>query len=239
MRVLAIDTSCSIASVAVLQDGSASAEINALVRAKFGETLLPYVAQVLKIASLTVSHLDLIAVGIGPGSFTGTRIGVATAKGLAMGCDVPLVGVVSPRAMAHALSTEGSVVVPVMDAFKGEVYVSAYRRTESPQLMEIVEPLHATAAAAGSLLRARLPTERLILCGAGLRRYEPELLSALGTPYLVASTTFDVPKASSIAWEGLLDYQQRGADNLDELEPLYVRSSDATLPAIAQSPLSR
>lgn len=239
MRVLAMDTSSSLASIAALIEGQLVAEVSASAQARFGETILPYVDQVLNIAALDRCDLDLVAVGIGPGSFTGTRIGVATAKGLALALGVPVVGVPTSRAIASALTVQNGIAVPVIDAFKGEVYYAAYQRHTNGELSERISPHHGTASAAALALRTQLADEPLILCGNGLRRYESDILKGLGKPYVVSALTYDVPRASSIAHEAVLAYQQRGADNLSELEPLYVRSSDAKLPAVPHHVISR
>src|SRR3954447_24654475 len=126
MRILALDTSTYLGTVAVVQHGELPAEWSALVRASHGETLLPHVERALELSRLTLAELDLIAVGIGPGSFTGVRIGVATAKGLALAEQKPIVGVTSLRALARGLGVGAGLRVPVVDAHKGEVYTAAY-----------------------------------------------------------------------------------------------------------------
>ena len=79
MKTLAIDTSTNLGSVALLRDGTIAAEVAGMVRARHGETLLPHVEHVMAVAGEEIGDIDLIAVGIGPGSFTGLRVGVATA----------------------------------------------------------------------------------------------------------------------------------------------------------------
>ncbi|MCZ7683742.1 MAG: tRNA (adenosine(37)-N6)-threonylcarbamoyltransferase complex dimerization subunit type 1 TsaB [Sandaracinaceae bacterium] len=153
VRVLAMDTSTELGSVAVLESGELRAEVSARVRAKHGETLLPLIEQALAHASLERGAIDLIAVGIGPGSFTGTRIGVATAKGLAIALDRPLIGVVSLTAIARA--APGRWIAPVVDAHKGEVYLSVFERG-----VERLAPLHAPPAEAAARARAIAGTSR-------------------------------------------------------------------------------
>lgn len=228
VRVLAMDTSTELGSVAVLIDGALAAEVGARVRARHGETLLPLVRGALDRAGLAVADVDLIAVGIGPGSFTGTRVGVATAKGLAVALDRPLVGVVSLAAIARG--APGAWVVPVVDAHKGEVYVAAYERVGAA-LEERMAPFHAPPAEAFEALRARVPREGAVLCGSGLRRYPEHVDPAL----TVLPPLFDSPRAAIVALEAEERFRAAGADDRATLEPLYVRPSDAVLPAQSDS----
>jgi tRNA threonylcarbamoyladenosine biosynthesis protein TsaB len=225
VRVLAVDTSTELGSVAVLVDGELRAEIAARVRARHGETLLPLIAQALDHAGLERDELDLLAVGVGPGSFTGTRIGVATAKGLAIALDRPLMGVVSLSAIARAMP--GRRVVPIVDAHKGEVYLSVHER-EGERVVETLAPIHAAPLEAARQVRAAIGSEPLVLGGSGLRRY-PEIAGALA-PADVLPALWDAPRAAMIALEAEARFVAQGPDDRAALEPLYVRPSDAVLP---------
>jgi tRNA threonylcarbamoyladenosine biosynthesis protein TsaB len=215
MRVLAIDTSTELGSVAVC-DGVILAEESLRVRARHGDTILPMIARVLEQSGVEKRAIDLIAVGIGPGSFTGTRIGVATAKGLAIGLDKPMVGIVSLVAVGYG--APGSLLAPAIDAYKGEVYFAVYERGE--RWIEHVAPAHALPADAISILR-RFPG-KMIGVGSGHRAYD------LGVPTL--APIWDAPRASVIAALGEERFLARGPDDRASLEPMYIRGSDAQLP---------
>lgn len=226
MRVLAIDTSSELGSVAVLVGGELAAEIAARVRARHGETLLPLIARALEHAGVAKTELELIACGVGPGSFTGTRIGVATAKGLALALDRPLVGVVSLVAIARA--APGTWIAPVVDAHKGEVYTGLFERTAEGALVERMAPISAPPNEAARAIRERAGERALTLAGSGLRRY-PELSDALA-PATLLPAIYDPPRAAVIALEASEQLRARGPDDRGALEPLYVRPSDAELP---------
>lgn len=239
MRILALDTSTPLCSVAVLAGGVVRAALDARVDAKHGEILFRLFSDALQLASLDKRDLDLLAVGLGPGSFTGTRVGVATAKGLAVALDRPLMGVVSLRAIARA--APAALIAPAVDAHKGEVYVALYERTPDG-LVERLAPSHAPPTEAVELLqRARIeppapepPPGRypLALCGSGLRRY-PDAFAPLKADLL--PPLWDDPRASFIALEALERYAAHGPDDRASLEPLYVRPSDAKLPTSSPS----
>lgn len=220
-----MDTSTELGSVAVVIDGDLRVEITARVRARHGEKLLPLIVRALEHAELARADIELIAVGIGPGSFTGTRIGVATAKGLAIALDRPLIGVVSLSAIARA--APGRFVAAIVDAHKGEVYASLHER-EGAELRERLAPIHAVPLDAARQLREALPSEPIVLSGSGIRRY-PELVAALA-PADALPALFDAPRAAMIALEAEQRFERDGADDRPALEPLYVRPSDAVLP---------
>ncbi len=221
-----MDTSTELGSVAVTIDGELVAEIAARVRARHGETLLPLIAQALEFAGLGRTDVDLLAVGIGPGSFTGTRIGVATAKGLAVALDRPLVGVVSLSAIARA--APGHRVAAIVDAHKGEVYVSVHER-DGAQIHERLAPIHAVPLDAARQVRDVIGGEPLVVCGSGVRRH-PEIVSALA-PAEILPEPWDAPRAAMIAYEAEARFRASGPDDRAALEPLYVRPSDAVLPS--------
>jgi len=229
MRLLAMDTSTFVGTVGVVQDGELLAEWSASVRASHGETLLPHVARVMELAGIALADIDALAVGIGPGSFTGVRIGVATAKGLALALAKPLVGVSSLRTLARGLLAGAGLRVPVIDAYKGEVYAAAYGLDEAGALVERMAPFHAPPQQAAERLMQEARAEPLWLAGNGLARY-PAFCAALGAHARRAPGLCDVPRAACLAHEALLSLEQNGPSDLARLEPLYLRPSDAKLP---------
>ncbi len=219
--MLALDTSTNLGTVAVTADGELRAELAARVEARHGESLLALIGDALARGRVAKEQLDLIAVGVGPGSFTGTRVGVATAKGLALALARPIVGVVSLRAIAAGAPAERVAVLA--DAHKGEVFVAAYRRTADGLVTELA-PDHLPPADAARRLSERPGIAR---CGSGLRRY-PDAFAGLDGDAL--PPVFDAPRAALVAALGEARFTQSGPDDLALLEPLYVRPSDAKLP---------
>ena len=228
-HVLAMDTSTMVGSVALLTDGEVRAELGASVQARHGEVLLPHVERVLALAGVEFREVGLLAVGLGPGSFTGVRIGVATAKGLALSGGTPLVGVVSLRALARGLSAAGALAVPVVDAHKGEVYAAVYRVGARGIEEELLAPFHSAPEDAMRVLRDVVGDRDVVLCGDGCRKYDDVVRSAFGEGS-IAPRAYDVPRATMIALEAITHHAMHGASHLATLEPLYVRPSDAKLP---------
>lgn len=231
MRLLAIDTSTLVGSVAVVQDGELLAEQSASVRATHGETLLPAVERVLAQASLSIDAVDVFAVGIGPGSFTGVRIGVATVKGLSLSMGKPIVGVSSLRVLARGMVAGAGLHVPVVDAHKGEVYCAAYEIAEDAALRTVLEPFHALPELAAQRLREVAAGRALWLAGNGLARYGDAFLAPIAEISRRSPTFCDVPRAACLADEAVRELLLRGPSDLSTLAPTYLRDSDAKLPS--------
>lgn len=225
MRVLGIDTSASStgkASVALLEGGQLVASREHAQPKQSAERLLPLIAQLLAAAGWSRTSLDRLGVAVGPGSFTGLRIGIACAQGLALGLQVPLVGVTSLQAMARAVpdSIEG-VRCAVLDARRGEVFVAAHE--SGPGAREVLAARAMPVESARATLEAELGRPPIWI-GSGL--------ALLGLSPSHLSATSNEPHASAV---GLL------AEELDPSEhpplPVYIRDAGATLPDLgAPSP---
>lgn len=230
MRTLAIDTAGDHGVVAVTVDGEVRAELHARTRARHGETLLPTIERALAIAELDVASIDLLAVGLGPGSFTGVRIGVSTAKGLALARGTPVVGVRTTRVVERGLF--GALRVPVVDAHKGEVFVAVYEADARGALTPRLEETHGVPEDAARAVRDAIGEGTVpVLAGSGLALYRDRFLAALGREVVIAPRAFDVPRGALLALEAEEALASRGPDDLATLEPLYVRASDAVLPS--------
>jgi tRNA threonylcarbamoyladenosine biosynthesis protein TsaB len=169
-------------------------------------------------------------VGLGPGSFTGVRIGVATAKGLALAQQKPIVGVSSLRMLARGFTSGPGLCAPLLDAHKGEVYAALYGHDAQGELSERLAPCNAPPAEAARRLLAAAQGAPLALAGNGLARYQSELFSLLGAQALRAPRFCDAPRAACLAHEAALKLVAHGPDDLATLAPLYLRESDAKLP---------
>jgi tRNA threonylcarbamoyladenosine biosynthesis protein TsaB len=235
MRILAFDTSASATAVAVMHGDVLLAEDISPAEERHAETLLPRIQQCLERSGLALAEIDLFAVGIGPGSFTGVRVGVATAKGLALATGKPVRGVVSLAALAasafaHA-PTDEAYVVPILDAYKGEVFAALYR--VSARATELVLPafnaLPADAAAHIAAQLAGRATRGVRVLGSGYRRYLAEIAPALGE-HASLPVELDEPGGREIAGEAVRLMAAEGPSDVALLAPLYVRGSDAQLP---------
>jgi tRNA threonylcarbamoyladenosine biosynthesis protein TsaB len=221
MRTLAIDSSCRRASVALADASGVVARAENIDPAMHAERVIGLIDEVLAAAGWQKNALDLIACGVGPGSFTGVRVALATAKGIALGLDRPIVGIGSLEAMAFAYGGGGGnakLILPLLDARKSELFFAAYRADAS----EARAPAHAPWAEIEGALAATLAGEAradAILLGEVVGELGLEGWSSYRSP------ATDLPDAGSIAL--LARIRGARADDLDSLEPTYVRAPDA------------
>ena len=126
MKLLALDSSGLVASVALVEDDNLIAEYTIQYKKTHSQTLLPMLDEIKKMVELDLSTVDAIAVAAGPGSFTGLRIGSATAKGLALALEKPIVPVPTVDGLAYQLYGTDALVCPIMDARRSQVYTGIY-----------------------------------------------------------------------------------------------------------------
>jgi tRNA threonylcarbamoyladenosine biosynthesis protein TsaB len=225
MLVLALDTAVEHAS-AVLADGDREV---AAWRADAGRDLCrrlaPELAQVVDRAGRTFDDLDLVAVGLGPGSFTALRVGLATAKAVALARDLPLVGISSLAAMAWQVRNRlAGLVCPMLDARRGEIYAALYRTTADG--VEVAKPEF--VAAAGDLAeRLACCDEQVTLFGQLDRLPAQEIASAIGERGRLWREENVLPDALAVAQLGHRRCRANGADDAASLRPIYVRMSYA------------
>ena len=147
MKILAFDSSGLVASVAIVQDDNLIAEYTTNYKKTHSQTLLPMLDEIVKMTELDLDTIDAIAVAAGPGSFTGLRIGSATAKGLGLALKKPLVEIPTVDALAYNLYSSQYVICPIMDARRGQVYTGIYKfeetemKTIKPQCIMMIDEL--------------------------------------------------------------------------------------------------
>jgi tRNA threonylcarbamoyladenosine biosynthesis protein TsaB len=228
-KILAIDTATRIQSLALLDGDKLLEHAQRRVQFNHGSTLLEHVSTMLEEHRLEVGELDLIAVGIGPGSFTGLRVGLAISKALARAESIPLVGVSSLAALAHpvAMANRAAIVCPVYDARRQEVFAGLYRHGAP-----ILEQLEDDQTIAPTALRDKIlelsADETVTLVGDGPRRYD-ELDDWDDADVHILSGWADGPSAASVGLLGRQKVLADGADDLATLQPNYIRPTDAEL----------
>lgn len=217
MKILAIESSAVSAGVAVFDEQNLIAQSTFDCGLTHSRTLMPQVESLLEIAGLTPADMDLIAVANGPGSFTGVRIGVSCASGLALGTDKPAIGISTLEAMAWGASYHEGLVCPVMDARRNEVYTALFRVEKGRPTR-----LMADSAIPMAELAARLANydEPVYLVGDGA-----ELAYGQLTNTILAPTYLRRQRADGVALCALANYVH--AAPARELKPVYLRLSQA------------
>lgn len=219
MLVLAIDTATKIGSVALYDDKTGViGEINLYVKVNHSNVIMDAVDSLFKLSGLTIKDVDRIAVTIGPGSFTGIRIGTAIAKGLAYSLKKPIVGVNELDVLAHMGENREDIIVPLIDARKERVYFSKYRYIDNILLRE-------EEYKDGELreILDDLKGKKVTFIGDGAIVNEKLINEILEKDYTIFSKANSIPRAGVAAQISL----HLPEDNLYTLEPLYVNKSQA------------
>lgn len=221
--LLAIDTATLVSSVALAGPEKIVAELTINNKKTHSELLMPHIEQLLTMAQIDKTGITAIAVSVGPGSFTGLRIGLATAKALAYAWQVPLVAVPTLAAQAYSCPAPGVWLCPLLDAQKGNVYQALYC-WESGQLQEVQSPqvIHHQDVIA-QLLQAKQP---VLLLGEGALLFA-QAIGEAGRPLYLAPPHVITSRAATVALLGQDMLAQGTCHDPMTLEPLYIRRSEA------------
>ncbi|NLT96652.1 MAG: tRNA (adenosine(37)-N6)-threonylcarbamoyltransferase complex dimerization subunit type 1 TsaB [Christensenellaceae bacterium] len=217
MNILSIDTSGGVCTAAVLADNRLLSEVYMDGRRTHSETLGVMVDQCLKYAELTAEDIDLFACAIGPGSFTGLRIGVGFIKGLAHASHRPTLGVNTLDALARNAAGFDALVCPIIDARREEVYTATY---EDGSLKS-----HYRAMPLKNLL-AELDGKRVLFLGDAALKYREKICSACPS-FTVAHPGIALQRAGSVGLCAFDMYESGERQDVYSLEPFYLRETQA------------
>jgi len=236
MRILGVDTATTIASVALVQDGQLLAQsghepqsqigIHPSAKGNHSETVLPMIQAVLQQAALQLADLTAIAISIGPGSFTGLRIGLALVKGLAYQSALPVVGVSSLEAQAGRVNDFAGVLCPLLDARKGEVYAALFDADGGKLQRRMADRVLAVSelATVAELIEASTP---ITFVGNGAERYRTELAQLFDGRAQILPDGRVHSVGHAVARLALERFADAGGADLSALAPLYLGSSQA------------
>ncbi len=236
MRVLAIDSSGLTATVAVVEDTQTIAEYTVNYKKTHSQTLLPMIDEMPRMIELNPNTLDAIAVSGGPGSFTGLRIGSATAKGLGLALDKPLIHVPTVDALAYSVYGCGDIICPIMDARRKQVYTGIYTfsakagETEGTNLVEpVFQVLKMQMAVSVEDLIRRLNNYNrpVVFLGDGVPVYSEMLSEGLKVPYSFAPSYMNRQRAAVVGALGIRYFKAGKFETAAEHKPDYLRVSQA------------
>ena len=236
MRVLAIDSSGLTATVAVVEDTQTVAEYTINYKKTHSQTLLPMIDEVVKMTELDLSTIDAIAVAGGPGSFTGLRIGSATAKGLGLALNKPLIHVPTVDGLAYNVYGCEDIICPIMDARRNQVYTGIYtfsKKAGTKEGCNLTEPVFQVIkmqmAVSIDELVERLNRYRrpVVFLGDGVSVYENVLAEKLTVPYSFAPAYMNRQRAAVVGTLGIKYYKAGKFETAEEHRPDYLRVSQA------------
>lgn len=223
MRILGIESSSLVASVAIVEDEVTMAEYTANFKKTHSQTLLPMIDSMVELLGIELSTMDAIAVSGGPGSFTGLRIGSATAKGLGLALNKPLIHVPTLDATAYNLYGAGALICPIMDARRNQVYTGIYRfekefeTVHGQDVMDMGNLIHILNGLG----------EPVIFLGDGVPVYEKQIEKNMSAPFRFAPAHANRQRAAAVAALGAVYFKEGKVETADEHGPDYLRKSQA------------
>lgn len=222
MKLLAIDTSTKVAGAALMEDGRLVCETNLACGLTHSERLMPIVDGCFRLAGWQPGDIDIVAVVSGPGSFTGVRIGVSTAKGIAGALGKPVVALNTLEVLAASFTGFGGAVVPMLDARREQVYCAVYDSG-------LGERLPPCAMKAEELLAhpAVAEAQAAMFLGDGALAFHHLIESVLGSKAKFAPAHLMLQRAGAAAWLGWKNAQEGRIMDAADLRPLYLRKSSA------------
>lgn len=224
MKILALDSSGIVASAAVVEDDILLAEYTVNYKKTHSQTLLPMLDAIVKMTELDLSCVDAIAVAAGPGSFTGLRIGSATAKGLGLALNKPLIPVPTVDALAYNLYGAKGVICPLMDARRNQTYTGLYR-FEADTFTVIEEQM---AVPLEEILdKINELGEEVIFLGDGVPVFKDQIARQVKVPYYFAPAHVNKQRAAAVGALGLKYLKEGKAVSAKDHSPEYLRMSQA------------
>jgi tRNA threonylcarbamoyladenosine biosynthesis protein TsaB len=223
--ILGIDTAGWVSGVALVAQGEGLASVAIRQGVTVARPLLRSIDRLLEWAGVTVADLAGIAVNVGPGTFTGLRVGLATAQGLAMASGKPLIGCSAFEALVALVPWWHGAICPVLEARRGEVYAALYHQANQPP-QQVVPGMVVPPEQVCALI-----TERTLLLGSGVKTYGALFTATLGERAVcMPGGLEDSGVAVSVARVGETRLEQVGSGELRPPVPLYIRPADARLP---------
>ena len=224
MKILGIDSSGLVASAAIADEKNIIAEFTVNNKQTHSQTLLPMIEKVVDMSEIELEQIDAIAIAAGPGSFTGLRIGSATAKGIGLALKKPVVSVPTLEGLAYRVSVFDGIICPIMDARRNQVYTGIYKmdkgnlvclsEQKAVDIHEIMEELEKY-------------DEKVIFLGDGVEVQRETIEKEFKKEYCFAPIHLSKQSAAAVAVLGDVYFNQGKAEDAAEHKPIYLRKSQA------------
>lgn len=223
MKILGIESAALTASVAIVEDDGLLAEYSVNHKKTHSQTLLPMIDEIVKMTDTDLNTLDAIAISGGPGSFTGLRIGSATAKGLGLALNVPLVHVPTVDAMAYMMYGYNGLICPVLDARRGQVYGGLYHFKNE---FEVVKPQCAIDLKE-FIEKINLLGEQVVFLGDGVPVGKTIIEENIKVPFKFAPAHVNRQRGAAVALLGQKYFAEGRVTRACDEAPEYLRVSQA------------
>ncbi|MCR5467487.1 MAG: tRNA (adenosine(37)-N6)-threonylcarbamoyltransferase complex dimerization subunit type 1 TsaB [Lachnospiraceae bacterium] len=224
MKILALDSSSLVASVALLEDDKLVGEFTVNYKKTHSQTLLPMLDELAKMVELDMSTIDAVAITSGPGSFTGLRIGSATAKGLALALEKPVIPVKTVDALAYNMWGVDTLVCPLMDARRNQTYTGVYEFKDG-EMITLKEQCAVDVTKIIDFINEK--GRPVTFLGDGIGVFKETIAENIKVPYCFAPAHKSAGSAAAVATLAKILYDKGVFETAAEHKPDYLRLSQA------------
>ncbi|SJZ34348.1 tRNA (adenosine(37)-N6)-threonylcarbamoyltransferase complex dimerization subunit type 1 TsaB [Selenihalanaerobacter shriftii] len=229
MLILALDSSTSVGAISIHNDEGLVAEYNLNLAKTHSQRLMPQIISLMDDVGVTVDDLDGIVVGIGPGSFTGIRIGLATAKSLAQSLEIPIISLSTLDILANELVYIDEYICPIIDARRNRVYTALYhevdklglkKKASKDQMLEVKE--------LAKIILQEL-SNKVIFIGPATKVYQETIEEILGEQAIFIPNHYDLPRGAVLGRIGSLKLKAGSQHELMDISPNYLKRAQAEI----------
>ena len=220
MKLLALESSGLVASAAIVEDEVLIAEYTTDFKKTHSQTLLPMVDEIIRMTETDPASVDAVAVSAGPGSFTGLRIGAATAKGLCLALNKPIIAVPTLDALIYGVGPTEKLIVPIMDARRNQVYTKLNGESTAMDMHELISALNEMCGLPGS---GKDAGREVLFLGDGVPVYREQIEAELTVPHSYVPSHLNRQRAASVGALALTLEPM----SADDFAPDYLRKSQA------------
>ncbi|MBQ1193133.1 MAG: tRNA (adenosine(37)-N6)-threonylcarbamoyltransferase complex dimerization subunit type 1 TsaB [Lachnospiraceae bacterium] len=224
MKILTIDSSSVVATVALSCDNTLIAEYSVNHKKTHSQTLLPMIDEVMKMSETDINSIDAVAVSGGPGSFTGLRIGSATAKGLCLAIKKPIIHIPTIDGLAYNMYGTDKMVCPMMDARRNQIYTGIYHFDKGELIADMSqcqEDIHRLI----EIINEKGKT--VVFLGDGVNVYKEIIKNEIAVEYEFAPLHLNMQRAAAVAALAVKYYEQGKFESAQDHQPDYLRKSQA------------
>lgn len=224
MRVIALETSTNVASVAIVNDDKIESEIFINNKLQHSTVLFPMIENILDSLSFTMDDIDGVVVSKGPGSFTGLRIGVATGKGLVQGSTRKFIGVSTLDSLAYQNAYENTLICPILNALHDNVYTAIYKKSiNDVDIIFDYNALHIDEL----IVRLNEYKEKVIFTGDAIDIHKEKIIGELNDKAVFSLPMNNCPRGGTLGLIGVQRILSGNEDNIYSFSPIYIRKSQA------------
>lgn len=230
MKILSIDTASDVCGVSILENNNLIEKFDEITKESHSQKLMPIIENAFKKTKLTIDDIDLIVCDIGPGSFTGIRIGVATVKAFCDSKDIIPIGISSLESLAYSIKNNSNIICSIINAKNDNCYFALYEKNKDNTLQTLIEPEAENIDTILSILNSynldTLNNQVISFVGDGSKVYKDKILEVFPNS-IIADDKNDILDSYNLGLAGFDKYSS--GEELEELLPLYLKKPQAQI----------